>query len=495
MANYWSNELLGRYDPQDGWLGIDYRRHFLNPHQTMMTYIHEQAHGILCNGTEYGQATKTLLRFLPHATAMSEEQRAAIFKKLHDSQFYVQEAAATLAPIFGLRDAKGPAVARKWAKDNLPDDYYNRVEGLFFALEFGARYRELFLQQSSHLAMHTRIRKDVVALDLLRNPERFIDYLSQPDNVPSERFKKLTQAFWAKPYLPTRSDGEVAQYSNLPPFENLSKDEVANFLNYVAEFCGLPVRTDATRIGDPLTPEAHVKELAEHVLIANMNFNLPDRAMWLKQTDDLKFISDKVDAVIINRVEPSSDLAENFKIVMGREADLGIVTFQKTGEVYLTGLSEREASEILQRELQDATLITKWGLYEPGSENVSYFPSIRRPDVVIYNTLGDMRVSMQKYLEQYDCVCFNAQASPGSPIHTFVIVDQKGTLHMLNAMGVQTINSFLSDNKEHLHVVQPDQSTVNPVHYNNVLSVWNDLPWNVDWYASMLDGENVVNRS
>jgi len=154
---------LGRYSSEDEWVGLDYKKLFLDPSLARITYIHEVCHSLLGKTTEFGQATTTLFQTLPKIRIFSKkEDREKIEKELMESQLFVQEGSATLMQTLSHAREIGKTAAMRWAENHLPNDYYNRLDILAFVFDIGSRYRNLFTKKIPHLSMHTSIRRNLL---------------------------------------------------------------------------------------------------------------------------------------------------------------------------------------------------------------------------------------------------------------------------------------------------------------------------------------------
>ena len=84
-------------------------------------------------------------------------------------------------------------------------------------------------------------------------------------------------------------------------------------------------------------------------------------------------------------------------------------------------------------------------------------------------------------------------ASEGHPFQILLIKDGGGVLHLVNSFK-GPLYEFLQEHKKNLIKGNTERFLKNTRHYNNVLAVWMDMPWEVDWYKSMLDGKEVHYR-
>lgn len=215
MYSFWHRNILGKYNPQDRWIGLDFRSLFLNPVAAKLTHIHELVHSVLFRSTDFGQATQAIYQFLPLMKHLSRQERKEVITVLRNSQIFLQEGAATLMEILILRKDKGKQFALNWAKGHLNREYYQKFSELSFVLDLSKRYRENFTKKIPHLALHTAIRKNIVKKDLFSNIGKFTTYLAGEDNNPDIRFKKMVDVIKYKTYLVTKKPAEICRETGI----------------------------------------------------------------------------------------------------------------------------------------------------------------------------------------------------------------------------------------------------------------------------------------
>lgn len=123
MTSFWHSNVLGRYSPQDKWIGLDFKRLFLDSTATKLTHVHELTHSVLSRSSEYGQATEVLIKSLPYMKHLNRSQRKAIASELRSSQIYVQEGMACIVELSRLRHMIGRQQALSWAEIHFTPEY------------------------------------------------------------------------------------------------------------------------------------------------------------------------------------------------------------------------------------------------------------------------------------------------------------------------------------------------------------------------------------
>lgn len=493
MYSLWHKIALGRYNPQDRWVGLDYKKLFLDPDLAKLTYVHEVTHGVLGTTTDFGQTTQIIYRSLPQMKHIPKKARNEIVGSLKDAQLFIQEGSATLMETLMHSKMIGKQNALLWAKEHLPDDYYKRLHKLLFVFDMGNRYREEFTKKIPHLSMHTGIRNKIVELDLLRNPSKLIKYLEEPQNNPDARFLKMIDVIKYKTHLPTKGVKEIAQTSGIVLYPDYSKQEIADFLNYLVDLIGKKQRKFETKdIGDTPEGQSAILKVSEETIVANMNMNFRETGMFLWKVKDLLNYSDITEVVLVNQFGDDLEYRKEMELLTGNKYEAGLVAFTKTYEKYIIGLDYATVSSLLQNEYKNKTLIVKWGLYNLGSSEVNNFPNSRKPDVVIYNTVKNLQDKFNELFSSSETVDYlHMGASEHHPFNT-LLLKENGVIHLVNAYGNKHINDLITNNNSSLNKCTLQEFIDEPKHFNNALSVWMGLHWEIDWYQSMVDGKNLI---
>lgn len=490
MSSYWHSTILGKYNPEDRWVGLDFRNLFLDPLATKLTHIHELTHSVLSRSTDFGQATEVIYQLLPKMKHLKPEDKDLIRQSLRNAQVFTQEGSACLMELLRLRGGIGRQAAIDWAKEHFTDEYYQIVEKFFFVLELGQRYRDCFTMQIPHSAMHTGIRKVIVQQDLLSSAEKFVNYLQDKDNNPDARIQKMIDIIRYQTYVPTRPPQEICSLTGIAYFNDVTKQDAADFLNYMHNLAGNKTNISADQIRDYRDIDV-LSEANEQIIIGNMNLNLQDNATVLWKVEDLLHYKDIIEAVMVNRMGDDLEYKDSIEQLIGKRLEAALVAFLKTGEKYMFGSDIPTITKLLVNEFTGCTLIVKWGLYKPNEKELLYFPNSRRPDVVIYNTAKDLDNNFNNWLQGNNQVGYLfLKASEDHPFQIILIKDNNNVLHFLNTFN-KPANDFLKKYSKNLVKSKPEEFLAFTKHYNNALSVWGGMPFEVDWYKSMLDGKNI----
>lgn len=490
MSSYWHNTILGKYSPEDRWVGLDFRNLFLDPLATKLTHIHELTHSVLSRSTGFGQATEVIYQLLPKMKHLKSEDKDLIRLSLRSAQIFTQEGSACLMELLRLKSEIGRLAALDWAKQHFTTDYYEIVENFFFVLELGQRYRDCFTMQIPHSAMHTGIRRAIVQQDLLSSAEKFVNYLQDENNNPDARIQKMINVIRYQTYIPTRSPQEICSLTGITYFSDVTKQDAADFLNYIHNLAGNKINIIADQIRDSKDIDV-LSEANGQIIIGNMNLNLQDNATVLWKIEDLLHFKDVIEVVMVNRMGDDLEYKDFIEQLIGKKLEVGLVAFLKTGEKYMFGSDMPTISKLLINEFSNCTLIVKWGLYKPGEKELLYFTNSRKPDVVIYNTAKDLDNNFNNWLNndnQFEYLFL--KASEDHPFQIILIKDSNNVLHFLNTFN-RPANDFLKKYTKNLVKAKAESFLNDAKHYNNTLSVWGGMPFEVDWYKSMLDGKNV----
>lgn len=494
MLSVWHSTILGQFD-QGGLIGgLDYGRLFLDPIHARGTWIHEVVHGTLCTTTEFGQATTVVFRLLPKLKSFPEKEKKYILQAFREKQLFLQEGSATLLQVLYLASKMGKKEALEWAKKELPDDYYVRLNYLLFVFKMSSRYRDEFTRKIPHLALCTGIRKKITELELFDKPKDFIAFLNDPENIPDVRFKKLVNLIKQKPHLVLKSPEELCSLAGITAFPDPSKQDVADFLNYSAKIIGKKVCFKAEDIGDVKEGQEAIMAVNDKIIVGNMNLAQSLTREFLWEMADFLHYADKIEAVIISEFSTDLDELKVGEMITGRKHEVGIMGFLKGGYRYSIGMDRNQAEEILNNQMKGKTLIVKWGLYKPGDKHISSMPRSPQPSVVIYNSVRDLDLKMAAWLPQHSASYIHIGISKDHVFNTFILKDEDGVLHLVNSIGNKDISEFLNKYGIFLQSNTLQEIVNNPEHYNNTVSIWMNLPWNIDWFRTMAEQDKIVPR-
>lgn len=488
MFSFWHRNILGQYDPQEKWVGFDFRNLFLDRVGAELTYFHEMTHSVLSRSTDFGQATQMIYQLLPYMKHLSIKDREDIKNALMNSQMLVQEGMASLMEILRLRMLKNKQFALDWAKENLPEDYYNRFIRLVFVLDLSNSYKDYFTQKIPHLALHTAIRKKIVEQNLLSNSRKFVNYLETDANNPDIRFQKMIDVIRYKKYLVTKTPSEICNNTGIVLHPDVSKQDVADFQNYVYSL------TDIKRknfVADDIKDAKDVNVLTDandQIIIGNMNLNLAKDAIVFFDAEQFLPHKNEISAVMVNLLGDELDYKEYMEMLTGRKFEAALVAFSKNGAKYIIGADIVTISSWVKSQFSEATLLVKWGLYVPGRTELSYFGGSRNPDVVVYNTIHDLEEKFEKWFKVGNKAEYlYVGASQDHPFQILILKDNLGVLHLVNVFGNVMIDNFFQKYKNNLARGNPISFLSTTKHYNNIMSIWMGLPWEIDWYKTMTD--------
>lgn len=490
MSSYWHSTILGKYSPEDRWMGLDFRNLFLDPLATKLTHVHELTHSVLSRTTDFGQATEVIYQLLPKLKHLKQEDKDLIRNSLRNAQIFTQEGTACLMELLRLKNEIGKQAALNWAKDHFTPSYYQYVENFFFVLELGQYYRDSFTMHIPHIAMHTGIRNAIVKKDLLSNPKKFFDYLQDNNNNPDSRLQKMIDTIKYKTFIPTKPPEDICDLTGISYTPDITKQDAADFLNYIHNLAGNNVNITAGQIKDSKGVDAF-SEANEQIIIGNMNLNLQDNATVLWKIEDLLHYKDVIEAILVNKMSDDLEYKEFIEQLIGKNLEAGLVAFLKTGEKFIFGSDIPTISRLVKDEFSNTTLLVKWGLYKPSEKEMLYFSDSRKPDVVIYNTAKNLNDNFEQWFNNGNKAKYIfLGVSENHPFQIIIIKDSNGVLHLLNTFN-RPANDFMNKYSKSLIKVKPETFITETRHHNNALAVWGGMPFEVDWYKSMLDGENI----
>ncbi|MFA6945351.1 MAG: hypothetical protein WC220_05560 [Pedobacter sp.] len=490
MFNFWHRDVLGKYNPEDRWVGLDYNKLLLDPELARLTFIHEITHSVLGSTTDFGMATQTIYQLLPQMKHLTKDDRERIKRALRNSQILVQEGSATLMETLFHGKEIGKKNAIQWAYQHLPSDYWQRLEKLLFVFDMGLSYRDYFTKKIPNLAMHTRIRKQIADLDLLSSADKFINYLSNDDNNPDARFNKLIDVIRSRTYLSTKPVEQICTECGIKLFPDTSKEDVADFLNYLANLIGDTRKYTASDVGDLAQGKTAILKASEETIIANMNLNLAETGIFLEEVDHLLNYIDGIETIVVNLLGDDIDEKKELELLTGKKYEGGIVAFTNTYEKYLLPLDLKKLASLTKNELSNKTLIVKWGLYDLGGKEINLISGSRKPDVVLYNTVKNLSDKFKPWFESGKTVSYlYLGATEDHPLQSLLLKDENGVLHLVNTYGNKYIREFIEPNRKSLIREKPAFFLEDAKHINDTMSTWMGLPWEIDWFNTMLEDD------
>lgn len=489
--------LKGRYNVRDKFVGVDFAKLFLNPQDAEATLVHEIVHAAIAN-YDFGQATQNFFYALDFFEHLSEEEKSKMVTSLMQSQDFVQEGMATFMQVNHLRGNIGNKAALEWVYNSLPPGYLSRLKEFEFAFGLSKSYRDHLTGKFGFIAMETGLRKVAPSINLFRSVDDLSEYLSQANNNPDERIKKLLVKASVNPWIVTKSMEEIAKASGITFYPAATKEEVANFLNYMQELSGRSKRFTAEDIGDTPQGAPGLVEIAEKAVIANMNFNLPETAESIFNLSDFLFYGDVLEILFISPNFSTGVERERFRILIGDEPEVNILGLTKTGEKYTTVVSRKKALSVINNTLSKTTLIIKNGGFDYTENRMVLDSDLRSANLIVHNHTYTVSTMIRKLLDKNSNLKFRhfyMGASENHPFQTLVIeVEGQEPIHVVNAFGNKNIISILKMIEVHTRIFSKNELLIRKKHLNNFFS-WMGLPWKFDWVESMIDGKNVYYRN
>lgn len=491
MSN-WYHGILGRYNISDKWIGLDYASLLMSEAPVAESVLaHEMAHNVMAD-TDFGQATYVIIKLLKDLNHLNDQQKVEVGKMITKSQEFVQEGLATLFQVARLRNLTDKQYALNWVEQTLPSEYQDKLQRLSFVLDLSQSYRDFFTGKISYLVLETGIRKELPRRDLLQNPEKLRNYLTEEKNNPDLRLEKLISTLKYKAWLVTKPIPEIAKECDVEYFEPSTKQECADYLTYVASFTNNPhIYTVENIIDAPQGVEAF-KKAAENMIVGNMNMDFTNPADVLFKLQDFIFYSNKMEIVFISPNENIQD-RELIKSISGHEPEINISGFLRTGEKYLTTTSKEKAAEILNNDLKNATIWVKWGGFNTIAGKFTWSDKARPADLVIYNNAEQMLDTFKELLKQKPStklLHLHAGSRENHPLQTlFIKIENESPIHAVNTWGNTGITNILTEIKKVSKVMPNEVLKENKKHINNLLSLWNGMHWDIDWVETMIDGK------
>ncbi len=487
----WFHTVKGQYHITDKFIGLDFARLFLHPEEAQGTFIHEITHGIIAE-FDFGQATQNFLWLQNSFAHLSESEQAEMAEMLVMAQNFVQEGFATLMQVQRLGSLMGKKAAREWAEKNLPPDYLSRLHEFDFLLGVSQKQKDFFTSKASEIAMQTGIRKNAPTQGVFRNPAALKDYL-KGDNNPDFRLRKMIEILKYKPYLVTRPQQEIAEACGITFYPYATKQECADFLNYVLDLSGKPERATAAMVGDTPLGVDLVLKVADKTVVSNINLNLAETAELILNTADLLHYADVLEAIILIDNNASEENKDFFRRIIKDEPEINVIGFRQTGEKYTSMLSKAKAVEIFNNHISKPTLLVKEGYYNPSTKNMDLASGLRTADVVIFNNADNLRYSIAALVKQNKDLklkYLHAGTTENHPFQMLIVkVDGQSPIFVASAFGNKKISDFIQELKDNLTIMSAEEIRENKRHLNNFMSTWLGVPWQADWIETMLDGQ------
>jgi hypothetical protein len=442
--------------------------------------------------TEMGAATNGILRMSKQFKHLGHDDIDQLLGILVGSQKFPQEGFATFMGMQQLARATSRRQALA-AKAELHPEYRAFFEKMEFMFAKSQERRDKFTAKVSHLAMQTNFRKDAQTLDLLRNPKALEAYMAVTDNNPGSRLEKMLEMLQFKDHMVLKTPPEIASAAGIKYFDPVSKQDVADFINYLYSLAGLEAVHRADLVGN--IDEAIIMQSAtENMLVTNINMKLADNGIFVYKPEDIEFEAQHAQAAFVVYHTKNDDADKFFESITGSKLEVSLIFFSDTGEKYLAITSLEHARTLLVNQLRSATVITKWGICDPadGSFTIS---DERKPDIILYNRPQDMLDTFKKHrneLKTYERLYIAAMKD--HPYQSLLVkINGQGTLHLCNAFGNVGIDKIIEFIKSKCRTLQPIEIEPQSKELNDALSVLG-LRWDIDWVRTMIDGTNVIRR-
>ena len=494
--NGWDELTLGHYDIEGRYIGLDYRQLFLDPVRAEITLAHEASHSVMAE-FDIGQGARNIVQVLPYVTHLTDSERNSIRKALRDSQLFVQEGFATYMEIGRLSAISGKAHALRWADQYLHPEYKERFDKLKFAFELSYKYKEAFTSKLSYIALETGFRKHVFKNDLLKTGAKMTDYLESENTNPNKRLQKLLAIVRVKPWILMKEQAVIAELAGVDFYPPTTKEEVAEFLNYISALTPSPRRYAPSEIGETPSGEKLFANAFENTMVRNINLDLATTAEAILNIEDFLHYADVVEAIFVT--EAGKNLAyKTLEPKTNPDHEIAFLAFCKTGEKYMTVTSRDRAVKIVNDELKHASILMKQGGFDVARTHSLLSEQARNPDVIIYNSPQELRAYIADALAKIPTLRFAYRHLGASEKHPFqtiaLIVEGQTPLHAANGFGNKHISELIEmirtksrdlTNEEMMEMSRP---------MNDLLSVWMGLPWEIDWVKSMLNQDALYQR-
>ncbi|PJE76556.1 hypothetical protein COV05_04275 [Candidatus Uhrbacteria bacterium CG10_big_fil_rev_8_21_14_0_10_48_16] len=495
----WNLLTKGRYTPVQRYIALDWRKLFLDPQIAQITLAHEASHYVM-GESEFGQAVRTIETLLDHMTHFSEEDRSRIRELLYKSQIFVQEGFATYMEIERLKSLRGKSAALQWAKEHLNRDhgYWDRFTEFSFAHDLSKKYRDFLVGKMSGISLETGMRRFGQHRDFLLSATKFEEFLSDPQNNPDERLRLLLQGVKKRPWLLTKSRKEIAEACGLHYNEPSTKNEVANYLTYLWSKTPTPHVIASEMIGDTPNGEQLFLNAFESLRITNLNLDFRDTSVPLYSNDDFIFYADVTEAVFYTEAGQRF-ITPALVHALGQSPDVALAAFPKGDKVkYITANSRENAVSLLNGPFRTCTQIVKHLGFDIVTNTPKLSPEVRQPNIVIYDIPRDMFAVVEAAMQQNAELRFKYRHIGASDDHPFqmlwIAVEGQEPFHVLTHYGNAGISSVISLIRDRATQLSDDEILAQRKHLNNLFVVGMDMPWEVDWTTSMIDGETIHYR-
>lgn len=495
--HWFDTNLLGKYDLSERWIGLDYKKLFLDPVLAEITYAHEVTHAVLAMQTDFGQFTNVFFRLQDNFNKIHRIDIDSILELLIKSQVKVQEGFATFMQISILWGRTNKQNALAYADKKLPDTYKKYLEPLKFGFELSKRYRDFFTAKVSILAMETGIRKAIWEQDLLSDTNKLVGYILNEDNNPNLRLLKICDTLKIKSWLVTKDAPIISKECGVKFYDPATKEELANFLSYITSFTESPQLFTAIQIGE--TPQGidAFAEASKNIIVSNLNLKIAETAQTFFKIDDFLKNAKDIELIFINPFDKNWEDINLLKLLSGTEPEIAIGGFTKDDRKFLTITSKGKALVVINNDLKDTTLFVKWGGYDFLKNQLIWSNNTRPPDLVVYNNIEQLQIFLGKVvlLEEIKFKHLHIGAGKDHPFQTLLIkINNLPPLHVVNCLGNKEIGVTLKMIESKTQEIIVDELRNLKKHINNLMCFWMGMPWDIDWVETMINGKDLKFR-
>lgn len=494
----WFHNIKGKYQIGEKNIGLDYGKLFLNPIEAKATLVHELVHGIIAM-QDFGQATHTFIKTGPEMEHLKKHDVDEMIKLMMNAQIDVQEGYATFMQVNYIGREIGKKKALEYAHKNLSPDYLIWFKNLEVGWDYTGKRLDIFTGRISQIAMETAIRTEAQKLNLFENPKKLEEYLSNPDKNPNIRLKKILTMLSSTKYHITKQPEKICELSGIKYYPYSTKQDVADFMNYCNRLTPRKTIVKSEQIGDTPTGLDAFKPLIENTFIGNMNIRFAGNSEAIFNINDLIYYADVAEIIFVSQYKDREDIktSEELKRILGSDPEVLLGLMRKTGEKYVSALSEENAAKILSNEFKQATLIVKEGGYDLINHK-SKISNCRPPNIVIYhkvkNLLNDLKQFTQKDTSTLIKI-FSINASKDHPFFTlFVNIDVEGPIYGVNVIGEKEIANLMKELGGRTVRMDNDFIRLRKKDINNFMTFWSNTGWDIDWAETIINQDKIYFR-
>lgn len=490
MRTAYFYEARGDYNIAEQRIRLNFKALAGDPTQAQLTMMHEWVHRLLAD-TDFGQAIHIFYKLIPHFTKIDENEIIEMANLLYDNQQFIQEGFATFIQYGRLVNLTSREIAEKWRISAISQEYQRYLDEFIFAFDFSVEERDWFSGKISNIAMETGIRRNAVSNNILSEGAILKTFLADENNNPNLRLHKLIVAVKNDRTLLSKENKEIARVSGISYNSPSTKKEVADFLNYLVGFTDIPQKYSEADINDALPPSEAITQSMDKVIVANLSMNFADSATVEFEQKDFLHYADEIEIVFTTSHDDKWDQWDFVKSKAKKDPEVGITAFLPSGNKIITYATKEEASKLLNNQLNHVTFATHWAWYNATTNKVRWSESVRKPNVVIYDTTENMGLMLKAVTGSNPHVRFthiHAAMMEGHPLQSLYIkIGDETPIHIVNHFENRNIVNLINIIRDKSSIMEKDYLIANKKHINNFLSSWNGLFWEVDWVEGMFD--------